>query len=277
MRVTGFGSTDVGKRRERNEDRLLVDQIRGLYVVADGMGGHAHGDLAATVAVDTVSRTVKRFLTAADTREPGVVSGDVLQFIVREAVNAAAREVHRIASAADGAIGMGCTLTILLTRGRIAAMAHVGDSRLYRLRGDEVEQLSQDHTLAADLARAGLIPESAVANHRTSHVLTRAIGTCPTVDVDTALFELLPGDRFLLCSDGLSPSIEDQDWLTVTLGSDSPARAVERFIARANAVDGGDNITAIVAEVSLDTDRTWPETRPLVLEESSSENTPYHS
>ena len=279
MHVTGFGSTDVGMRRERNEDRHLVDEARGLYIVADGMGGHAHGDLAATIAVDTVSRTVTRFLSAADVQEQGVVSGDVLEFIVREAVSAASREVYRVGTAASDAQGMGCTLTVLLVSNGIAAMAHVGDSRLYRLRSGEARQLSKDHTLVAELIRAGAITPAEGVGHSCSHVLTRAIGTNATVDVDTVILDLRLGDRYLICSDGLSNALDDEGWFTGALGGDSLVNIVERLIKHANDAGGDDNITAVVVEVQQGSRETLHETQrhpgPLSLDESSSERTPF--
>jgi len=147
---------------------------------------------------------------------------------------------------------MGCTLTVLLVAGSAAALGHVGDSRLYLIRDGQGSQLSMDHTLAQELVRAGAFQPEDVKTHPYAHVLSRAVGTQPAVQVDTLVFDVVPGDRLVLCSDGLSEYVASNDWLASQL-NDEPIDAVaERLVRHANDAGGRDNITAVVVAVEAE-------------------------
>lgn len=209
MKVVASALSDRGLKREGNEDQYLIDESLGLYVVCDGMGGHAAGEVAAEKAIEFAAEHISAngdILESAVDRPDGFFR--VLK-IAEEAVQAASQEVHRLSKSSPKYAGMGTTMTMLMILDNKAIMAHVGDSRMYLKRGGEIHQLSVDHTLANEMHLSGGLSKEEAATSRYQHVLTRSIGPHEFVDVDTLLFDLLPGDRILLCSDGLSNYFSD--------------------------------------------------------------------
>lgn len=216
MILSACGASDLGKRRRRNEDAYVVRPDIGLFAVADGMGGHAAGDVASRIAVETlISR----------------LSADSMGV----AIAAANQAIWQAAQADPAQAGMGTTITAVALDARLDSeflCGHVGDSRLYRLRDSVLEQLTRDHSIP-----------------RTS-MLTRAVGTRPDVEVDVFRASILPGDRFLICSDGLTGMVHDED-LRVILLRDKPLDALcGDLIEAANLRGGLDNITAIVLQTA---------------------------
>jgi serine/threonine protein phosphatase PrpC len=252
MYPVGAGSSDVGRLRDQNEDSFYLDDERRLYVVADGMGGHSGGEVASATAIETVSREVGKRHDDIEKLKKGKLKSDALADIVRDAVEKACTSVHDKAESSPLLAGMGCTLTLLLIVENKAVMAHVGDTRLYLARDHNVSQLSTDHTMANELANAGLIERSEVADHQYASVLSRAVGTKPSVMVDTLVLDVVPGDRFLLCSDGLHDYIEDEGWLTPQMTGHDIETVAEELISYANSVGGRDNITALVVDMLAD-------------------------
>jgi serine/threonine protein phosphatase PrpC len=249
MRAVSVGASHTGCHRENNEDRHLIDDQLQLYVVADGMGGHAAGEVAAELAIETAQAAIadkrEQLARVAASQEPP----ETLLALVEDAVRQASAEVYRVASTDEDRAGMGCTLTLLLVNGSKAALAHVGDSRLYLLRDGGLAQLSSDHTMAAELVRAGAISAEQVAKTRYAHVLTRSIGAQPSVQVDTLLIDLLVGDRFLLCTDGLVGTVGvDRERLADSLRGDLDDRA-EALLRQATEADAQDNVTALLVDV----------------------------
>jgi len=249
LRRTGYGLTDLGRKRAGNEDAFFLDDELGLYVVADGMGGHAAGEVASREAVDTLYGMVKRGigdlhelvdpLSPADSR--------AACRLMESAVQAATYFVYSIAEIDRDKSGMGTTISALLVLGDYAVTAQVGDSRVYKVIDDSVEQLTEDHTLIAWQLKQGLITPQEALRSPHKNVITRAVGNREYVQVDTRCVPLKPGGRFLLCSDGLHGYIKDEDIPTIVeLGG---AAAVERFIRLANERGGKDNITAILVEI----------------------------
>ena len=260
MNTLGTGHSDTGRQRERNEDAFLADSELGLFVVSDGMGGHAAGEVASSTAVEVVARIIGDEQELIDRVGRGKEDVEALTGLAERAVLAACDEVHQLSRSRPEYGGMGCTLTLLLTAGQKAAMAHVGDSRLYLLRQDEAHLLSMDHTLAEELIRAGVLtPENARTSGH-AHVLTRALGPQPAVAVDTLALDLLPRDRFLLCSDGLSEYIPDHEWLAAQLGDEDFEEIPDKLIAYANEAGGRDNIAVVVTRVDAETGE-----RPVVV------------
>ncbi len=252
MYPVGVGASDVGRLREQNEDSFYLDDERRLYVVADGMGGHSGGEVASSTAIAAVSRVIgERHADIEKLREHKIDTHE-LAAIAKSAVEAASADVYAQANDDPRLAGMGCTLTMLLVVDNKAVMAHVGDTRLYLARDHNVSQLSTDHTMANELANAGLIERSEVAEHQYASVLSRAIGTKPTVMVDTLVLDVVPGDRFLLCSDGLHDYIEDEGWLAPQLTGDDLETVAEELVSYANSVGGRDNITALVVDILAD-------------------------
>ncbi|HEY6722914.1 MAG TPA: protein phosphatase 2C domain-containing protein, partial [Polyangiaceae bacterium] len=249
MQALGRGNSDVGQKRSQNEDRYVIDDELGLYVVSDGMGGHAAGEVAAETAINAVVEHVKGAREELAGQNGGVVEAARLVDIGRTAVEHACAEVYRLATSSSEYSGMGCTLTLLLVTGNRATLAHVGDTRLYLHRGGQTYQMTTDHTFSAELVRSGYLKHEDAKKHMYSNVLTRCIGSQPAVQIDTLGFEVFSGDRFLLCSDGLSEYVPNLDWLSASLGANDPGKIPDHLIAFANEAGGHDNITAVVVEV----------------------------
>lgn len=250
MRRNGVGLTDIGRRRTSNEDAFLIDDELGLYVVADGMGGHAAGEVASREAVDTVMGMVRRGAATVERFEREGASEDstrAVQRLLESAVQAATYMVFAIAENDPDQKGMGTTVSALLLTDSHAITAQVGDSRIYLMREGGVYQLTEDHTLVAWQVKQGIISEAEAALSPHKNVITRAVGSRDYVQVDTQTIEIGPGDRFLLCSDGLHGYLNDQEIGPILeLGAHA---AAARLIDLANSRGGRDNITAIVVEI----------------------------
>jgi len=238
LHITSYGATDVGRKRTTNEDSLLVDDSLGLYAVADGMGGHAAGEIASQEAIETV------FGLAGELTDERARAACRL---IEGAVQAATYMVFALGELDRDKFGMGTTISALLMLGGYAVTAQVGDSRIYHVRDQKVVQITEDHTLISWQIKQGLItPEDAERSpHR--NVITRAVGNHDYVEVDTGLLSLAPGDMFLVCSDGLHGYLHEHEIAHII--SMGPEVAVRGFIDLANARGGKDNITAIVVEV----------------------------
>jgi serine/threonine protein phosphatase PrpC len=236
MILRSAARTDVGLRRRANEDRYAIAASLGLYLVADGMGGHTAGQVASDLAAQSAVR-------ALETLEAAEAS---LTEKLRYSVAAANREVFSTAQAKPDLAGMGTTLVALLAGGRRIALAHVGDSRAYLIRGGKIRQLTDDHSLVAELVRRREITAHAARGHPHRHVLTRALGVRRSVEADLA--ELTPAveDVFVLCSDGLTGHVQDEEIAEeVTRGFDLEATC-ERLIDLANSRGGDDNTTVLL-------------------------------
>ena len=251
MLFVGVGETDVGRKRRSNEDSLLIDDEHGIYVVADGMGGHAAGEVAATEAVKTVARVLREQHPVL--QRAGQADGDSQKLMraVEFAVQEASRRVYRLATSQPAYAGMGCALTALVLVGQKAAMGHVGDTRLYLARGGRLHQMSTDHTMAQELRSAGVDVDAQGAG-RLDHVLTRSVGTQELVRVDRLALDVLPGDRFLLCSDGVTKYVPDSTALARVVAADRFETIPEQLIQTANEGGGADNITAIVVRAEAE-------------------------
>ena len=247
----GAGLSDTGRVRTHNEDSFLADDRLGLYVVADGMGGHAAGEVASRLAVDVVAATVRGGLAVGKGRP---TSGGLIR-LARTAVETAAETVFTRADEDAALHGMGTTLTLLIVNGEWSVFAHVGDSRLYLLRGGVVRQMTRDHTVVQGLVESGILSAEDARKTPFGHALARSVGTEATVDADVVPLVLRDGDRLLICSDGLSDHLgsagELHDKLSRPL-TEAPAA----LVAFANEAGGNDNITAIVVDIKGTTDQT---------------------
>jgi PPM family protein phosphatase len=231
------GRTHPGKVRRRNEDSYVLDPP--LFAVADGMGGAQAGEVASRLTAAAF-----REFHEADRLPPD----ERLQAIIQEAN----RRIYDRAHADSGFSGMGTTVTAALLTGGRVTIGHVGDSRAYRIRNGELEQLTDDHSLVGDLMRSGrLTPEEADAHPQRS-VITRALGTDPEVDVDTLAIEAEPGDLFLLCSDGLTTMVADDDILGVLAAAPTLDDAARALVSAANTGGGEDNVTVVLFRVEGD-------------------------
>jgi serine/threonine protein phosphatase PrpC len=231
------GRTHPGKVRRRNEDAYVLDPP--LFAVADGMGGAQAGEVASRLTASAF-----REYHEADTLPPD----ERIQAIIQEAN----RRIYERARADSDASGMGTTVTAALLTGGHVTLGHVGDSRAYRIRDGELEQLTEDHSLVADLMRSGrLTPEEAEAHPQRS-VITRALGTDPHVDVDTMAVDAEPGDVFLLCSDGLTTMVGDEDILGILDAAPTLDDAAKELVRAANTGGGEDNVTVVLFGVEGD-------------------------
>lgn len=253
-RVRAYGQTDVGRKRRSNEDAYLVDEELGLFVVCDGMGGHAAGEVASQEAVESIYGMVKRGvanLPALDRmqgdREAYADGAFRYRRLLESALQAAAYMVFSMAEIDRGRRGMGTTATTMLVRNGFATFGQVGDSRIYRIRDGVLDQLTEDHTLVAWQVKHGLITEAEAAFSPQRNVITRAIGSSDHVEVDTGHFPIERGDLYVLCSDGLHGYLEshDQDIFSAASAEELP----QVLIDLANGRGGKDNITVVVVEV----------------------------
>lgn len=247
LQPAAWAQTSVGQVREHNEDAYLIDDALQLYAVADGMGGHAAGEVASRMTLECVQRVIRegQERIAAHQAEPASrqAAREVLR-LLEEAVREACAAVHELGQRDEGKRGMGTTLCVVLAAGGHAFIAHVGDSRVYLVRGDRAHQLTVDHTLQNELLKRGRLSPEEIARVEQKNALTRAIGVYPSVEVDTLKVELSPGDRLVLCSDGLYSYLRKGELQSILQG---PAeQAPERFVALANRRGGHDNITAVV-------------------------------
>src|SRR3569833_4435156 len=250
MRIRGWGASDVGRRRDHNEDRFLCNDQLGLYAVADGMGGHLGGERASRMATELLE---SRLALAIEAVTSG--SGDVTPLVPEDALRFAIAEADRRiydSSAADPEVaGMGTTLTSLFFYERRAYLGHVGDSRAYLYRDGRIRQLTDDHSCIQDQVRAGLRSSAEAKESRYRNIITRSVGFEPTVNPDLQSLQPQAGDCFLLCSDGLSNDI-GLEVIVLFLTSDFYRDVPRNLIQMANDRGGDDNITCVVVHVSND-------------------------
>jgi PPM family protein phosphatase len=241
MRLVTGAATDVGRVRDGNEDAYLVDDAMGLVAVADGMGGHRAGEVASATALEA--------LRAA------ITGGRPL----RESMEAANEAVFNKSLTDTSLRGMGTTLTAATqVTGGTVLVGHVGDSRAYLLHDGELHQVTVDHSLVEELVREGRLTADEAAVHPQRSIITRALGVDESVEVDVYAVELVPGDRLLLCSDGLTGMVQAETIAATLRREDDPTRAAAQLIDAANSAGGEDNITVVVVAVSDD-----PPVRPV--------------
>jgi PPM family protein phosphatase len=240
--------TDVGRTRRNNEDCYQVEPALNLYVLSDGMGGEAHGEVASALAVQTVVTHCQQAENSRATPIFGEPRSDVCERTNRlaSAIHLANRKVFEAASANPGQRGMGATIVAAWIEGQRLSLAHVGDSRAYLLRAGSLDQLTADHSLVAEKVRVGILTPQEADSSELQSVLTRAVGTSATVEVDSDEQMLLVGDSLLLCSDGLTRMVTDPEIASTLLTAISAQEAADRLVDLANENGGADNISVIV-------------------------------
>ncbi len=237
MKLQVCAKTDSGLSRKNNEDRDFVDKERQLFIVADGMGGHAAGEVASRIAIEAAVESLQK------TGE-GRIQGQLEQ-----AIETANNAVRKAANEHREWHGMGTTLTLLLLQQQTAALAHVGDSRIYRWNNSKLQQLSDDHSLAAEQLRLGILSISEVQASGLGNILLQAVGLSPTLDICLKHFPVTPGEVFLICSDGLTNMLSDSEIEKVLQQDQSICHWTEELINQALAMGGKDNITIIIIKV----------------------------
>ena len=251
MRYSAAAKSDVGRKRYGNEDSFRLAPELGLFVVADGMGGHAAGEVASRLAVDTIQEWVVKYLSGSDAAlagKPEPTCSREANFLL-SSIRLANRIIYDAAQGRREYAGMGTTVVSILAVNDHVALAHVGDSRLYRLRGEQIVQLSRDHSLVQQQVDHGIISPEEAQQSQYKHLITRALGLKEPVEVELAEQPVLPGDFLLLCSDGLSDLLEDEEMLGIVREhADDLEKACQALVDRANYKGGDDNITALLIQ-----------------------------
>lgn len=235
-----FSISDIGKNREMNQDYVYtsenaVGNLPNLFIVADGMGGHKAGEFASKFTVETIVESVR----TNEQKEP--------VRIIEEAIQTANRELIQKARQDETMAGMGTTVVVVTVIGDKAFVANVGDSRMYVI-GKEISQITRDHSLVEEMVRMGELAKDAAKDHPDKNIITRAVGAAQDVDVDFFEVELYPQDYILMCSDGLTNMVEDEDIRRIVQSQRDVAERVEKLVETANDHGGHDNITVVVIE-----------------------------
>jgi protein phosphatase len=243
--------TDLGRVRKNNEDNFAAVPEMGLYILSDGMGGEAHGEVASSLAVEAIRDHCGEWM-----RNPNLpLFGETIPNLpsrpnrLASAVRLANRAIYESAQKHPSQKGMGATVVAIWLDDEQMSVAHVGDSRLYRMRQGQLEQITQDHSLVAEQVRRGILTQQQADSSQMQSVLIRALGIDAEVEVDAEEHPVLPGDTLVLCSDGLNRMVSDPDIGSILNTSLSAKEAVDRLIELANENGGEDNVTVIVVRV----------------------------
>jgi serine/threonine protein phosphatase PrpC len=255
VKLQSVARTDIGRKRQHNEDAFFRDDACGFYVVADGVGGHNKGEIASREAVDVLHSWVIGAQRDIDRLMERLTGGDAecvweIRRLLESGVKSACYMVYGMAELDPEKRGMSTTLSALLVRDRFAFAAHVGDSRVYRVRTNNVLQLTEDHTLINYKVKHGMMTAAEAAKAGGKNVITRAVGHKDYVQVDTADVDTATGDRYLLCSDGLHGYFSSDKEVADLCADGDLEECAEAAIGLANQRGGKDNITALVIEVS---------------------------
>ncbi|MCA9682673.1 MAG: cyclic nucleotide-binding domain-containing protein [Myxococcales bacterium] len=251
MQIHAYGGSDVGRSRSHNEDTILVDEGLGLFLVCDGMGGHAAGEVASATAAKVVQRSITASAKLIRDFDGSPQACEALEGLLRTAIQEASAEVFELGQGVAGRHGMGTTCIALLTAstptGAVKGiMGHVGDSRMYLVRERGVWQLSQDHTFFNDAVRHGMMSYEDAKASPWANMVTRGVGLQSSVAVDTLVFDIVEGDTLLLCSDGLTAYVEQHQEIAALLSDPDHVGLPAHLISIANERGGGDNISAVV-------------------------------
>jgi len=245
------GVSDTGRIREHNEDTIGTDADIGLVVLADGMGGYKAGEVASGIAVRTVMTLLKEAVEREDLTQRDAESGlSRSGILLRDAIHRANKIIYQTAQTQPNCEGMGTTVVAGLFFDDRLTVAHVGDSRLYCARGGEFRQVTQDHSLLQELVARGLYTPEEAQRAAAKNYVTRALGVEPTVDVEVTEVPVLKDDLFLLCSDGLSDMVEDEDiHLTISTFGGSLESLARQLVLLSNDNGGRDNVSIVVVRV----------------------------
>ncbi|HNU67592.1 MAG TPA: Stp1/IreP family PP2C-type Ser/Thr phosphatase [Myxococcota bacterium] len=251
MELRYAGLTDVGRKRDHNEDNFLVVPENNLFVVCDGMGGHACGEVASQIAVEEIAYFFRQSSGDAEATWPYRPDGRISMAENRlvAGIKWANFKVFETASGSGEKKGMGTTCVAFHVDGDKISVAHVGDSRAYRIRDGRIEQLTTDHSLLEQYKQLAKISDEEIKNFPYKNIIVRALGMKETVVVDTRLEDFRPGDCYLLCCDGLSGELDDEEILdTCNEFRDDLDRCCSELIGRANTKGGRDNITVVLVK-----------------------------
>ncbi|MGO9137544.1 MAG: Stp1/IreP family PP2C-type Ser/Thr phosphatase [Syntrophales bacterium] len=250
MEVFACGRTDKGLVRPNNEDGFYIDDNAGLLVVADGMGGHASGEIASKLALDVIKDYFKAFKEGKTALIGKLDEGySEMAKALGSSVRLANQAIYEAAKSNTGWQGMGTTVAaVVINRNRLS-IAHVGDSRVYLVRAGDIEQLTDDHSVVYEQVKRELLTREDAQKSEIRNLLTRALGVATNVEVDISELTLSTGDILILCTDGLNSMVSDNDILTITVSTKDPAAVCDRLVEVANKQGGNDNITVIAGYI----------------------------
>ena len=249
MQIKASGISDVGLKREGNEDSFSTEDSLGLYIVADGMGGHLAGEVASQIAVEMINKSFRKWVEKEVPEEELFGSHDSSLTLkgnyILSSIRLANRVVYEMATEYDQYHGMGTTVVIVLVTPTLIITANVGDSRIYKIKDGNIERLSRDHTIVSEQVEMGAMTEEEAATSPLKHILTRNLGSAENVDPD--IFEIEPSnnDRFVLCSDGLTDLVTDEEILEMTQDEDDPEKLCSKFIEKVLKRGAHDNTTIV--------------------------------
>jgi protein phosphatase len=266
------GLTDRSRVRPRNEDAFFADPKEGLFIVADGMGGQAAGEIASEAVVEVLPLPIRKLM--GDVKDLRTATAKER---LREAICELSTTLRRQAEDRPGLQGIGSTVVVALIRGRRALIGHMGDSRAYLLRGPALEQLTKDHSVAQLLVDAGELKPDEAASHPARGQLTRFVGMAREPLPEVRAKELQPGDRLLLCTDGLTTMAPDRGLFAVLKPRRSPESLCRQFVTAANAAGGRDNITAVVVSISSKSKREAAQSHYILASPSHPRILPPHN
>jgi serine/threonine protein phosphatase PrpC len=250
LEITACGRTDKGLVRANNEDALYIDDKAGLLVVADGMGGHASGEIASKLAIDVIRDYFKAF---KESRAALIGKFDEEYSRMAKAIGSSVRlanqAIYEAAKSNAGWQGMGTTVAAVVINNNRLSIAHVGDSRVYLVRAGDIEQLTDDHSVVYEQVKRELLTREEAQESEIRNLLTRALGVASDVEVDISEMTLSAGDVLVLCTDGLNSMVSDDDILTLAASTNDPAAVCDSLVELANKQGGKDNITVIVGFV----------------------------
>jgi len=259
VRIVSGGVTDLGRVRTNNEDCFRIVESLNLFVLADGMGGEAHGEVASAMAVETIVKHCTDAQGDSGTTQLGLSEPSWSEKTRRltNAVHLANKSIYEAAEANPEQHGMGATLTAGWIDGSKLSIAHVGDSRAYLLRSGNLQQLTSDHSLVAEQVRRGILTAAEAEESEMQSVLLRALGALPDIEVDTDEHTLFAGDILMFCCDGLTRMVIEPEIAGTLQAEPEPTKAAEKLIALANERGGVDNITVIVVRVGAESSGWW--------------------
>ena len=248
MKILAHGLTDKGLSRKNNEDSFFADKDLGFFIVADGMGGHSAGEVASRMAVEALSGNIRKSCSGG---EPLIGSSDSGRSDASKRLVSGIKLANQVVCEAGknnpSWQGMGTTIVAALADGDRLSIAHAGDSRAYLVRSGTISQLTDDHSVVEEQVRMGLMSKEEADGSKIRNVITRALGYDEALEVDVTEIDIVNGDRLLLCSDGLSTMVADDEALMIIASDDLPESACTRLVDEANNNGGSDNITVVAA------------------------------
>jgi protein phosphatase len=243
-------ATHPGMVRSHNEDSIATDAEIGLAVLADGMGGYNAGEVASGIAVEMIRTEMKKALSK---KNPEELNGRDAEQLIEKHATRANIAIYQASQSQPQYSGMGTTLVVALWHDNQVSVGHIGDSRLYRLRGGALEQITRDHSLLQEQIDSGMITKEQARHSQNKNLVTRAVGIDPEVETEVHTYSVQPGDVYLLCSDGLSDMVTDEDvQLTLSSLAANLPLAAEQLVQLANDNGGRDNVSVILVRVAKD-------------------------